>query len=184
MAKNETHYIISVMAKDRTGIIHDLSSAISELGGNLADTRQQVMHGYFSMIIYASFRPETSKEEIKKKLADIGGDTPFAVSLRQVKNTEYSEPVRGNYILTAQGPDKIGFVAKVSEFCAREKINIIDLSTTGAKGTYTMMLSVDLSQCAPMDELREKLTEFNQKNEINLLLQHQDIFKATNEIKL
>ena len=43
--------VISVMSKDRPGIIADITGVILDLGGDLADLNQSVLGGYFSMIL-------------------------------------------------------------------------------------------------------------------------------------
>ena len=50
-----THYIISVRAKDRIGIVYEIASAIRDLGGDIDDARQSVLHGYFTMIFLVGF---------------------------------------------------------------------------------------------------------------------------------
>lgn len=185
MPDNHKHYIISVMAGDRVGIIHDITRTISAMGGDLADTRQQVLQGYFSMILYASFPDDLPEENITEALIAINPDNPFAVSVKSVTRPEAGgrTSVKNNYVLTARGSNRIGFVALVSGFCADHRVNILDLSTTtGSDDTYTMILLVDLSRCPPMEFLRSHLQEFSTKNSLSLLLQHQDIFRATNEI--
>ncbi len=178
-------YIISVMAEDRVGIIHDITRTISAMGGDLADTRQQVLQGYFSMILYAAFPEKLAVQAIVDALVGIDSDHPFEVSVKSVKHplTKKQATTKNSYVLTARGSDRIGFVALVSGFCADHSINILDLSTTtGSDGTYTMILLVDLSKCPPMEVLRAHLEDFSTKNGLSLLLQHQDIFRATNEI--
>jgi len=174
------------MAADRVGIIHDITKTISSLQGDLTDTRQQVLQGYFTMILYSSFPDQVSRQSIREHLLSIDPDNPFEISIKPVKreaDRSPSEPSR-SYILTARGADRIGFVALVSGFCAAHKINILDLSTTGKGETYTMILQVDLSQCPSMEKLRTELKHFNQQHNLSLLLQHSDIFKATNEIRM
>ncbi len=178
-------YIISVMAADRVGIIHDITRTISAMGGDLADTRQQVLQGYFSMILYASFPEKLSGQDIVDALTAIDSEHPFEVSVKPVTGPPVDDPatMKSRYVLTARGSDRIGFVALVSGFCADHSINILDLSTTtGSDDTYTMILLVDLDHCPPMEVLRAHLEDFSTKNGLSLLLQHQDIFRATNEI--
>jgi len=185
MSDTHKHYIISVMAEDRVGIIHDITRTISAMGGDLADTRQQVLQGYFSMILHASFPENLSGQEIVDALTAIEPEHPFEVSVKSVTGPPVDDPatMKNNYVLTARGSDRIGFVALVSGFCADHSINILDLSTTtGSDDTYTMILLVDLSKCPPMEVLRAHLEEFSTNNGLSLLLQHHDIFKATNEI--
>lgn len=183
----KNHYIISVMAIDRIGIIHDISLLISSMNGDLADTRQQVLHGYFSMILYASFPTSVSGETVLNLLQNIDNEIPFEVSLKSVApniSKKKTSPGEEKFILTARGSDRIGFVSLVSGFCTEQNINILDLSTTGSDDIYTMILIVELSRCPSRDGLRSEIDRFSQQNNISLLLQHQDIFRATNEVRL
>ncbi|MCF6187945.1 MAG: hypothetical protein L3J49_10810 [Desulfobulbaceae bacterium] len=178
-------YIVSVMARDRIGIIHDITRTIADMKGNLTDIRQQVLQGYFSMILYGSFPDTVSPETIRGQLLAVDKTNPFEISIKPV--TEAMPPPAApadSYVLTARGADRIGFVALVSGFCTEHDINILDLSTTSTGETYTMMLLVDLSKGAPLEELRTGLEQFNRQHDLSLLLQHHDIFKATNEIQL
>jgi predicted amino acid-binding ACT domain protein len=84
-------------------------------------------------------------------------------------------------VLTASGGDRIGFVAAVSSFCAANQINILDLSTAVEDGLYTMMLLVDLSRC-DVSDVRSRLEHFAQETGFDVVLQHHDIFRATQEV--
>ncbi|KPL71943.1 hypothetical protein ADM99_09260 [Leptolinea tardivitalis] len=88
------------------------------------------------------------------------------------------------YVLTATGPDRVGFVATVSSFCANNNINILDLSTTSANGEYVMILITDLSKCPSMEAIRRDLQDFAREKGLRIVLQHYDIFRAVNEINL
>jgi predicted amino acid-binding ACT domain protein len=156
------------------------------MGGDLTDTRQQALQGYFSMILYGSFPEAISRRTIRETLLAIDRENPFEVSIKPVMEPTGDKPPDPDdcYVLTARGSDRIGFVALVSGFCAEHGINILDLSTTGRGTTYTMILLVDISKCPPMETLRAHLKKFNKKHGLSMLLQHRDIFKATNEIKM
>lgn len=177
------------MSRDRVGIIHDISQAISGLNGNIADIRQSVLSGYFTMILLAAFPSAISKRDIERRLAEVDARSETAIDA-VVKEVEISDPVARNsipdnaYVLTATGPDRVGFVATVSSFCATNNINIIDLSTTRSDGDYVMILIVDLNCCPSIDEIRRELQEFSRANGLRIVLQHYDIFRAVNEINL
>jgi len=176
-------YLISILAPDAIGLIHSITRTIAEIGGDLTDTRQQVLQGYFSMILYGSFPGEISSQTIREQLLNINPEQPFEVSIKPAPKAQPANPVSpDSYVLTARGEDRRGFVALVSGFCAEQNINILDLSTTGKGKTYTMILLVDLSNCPDTRQLRSSLEQFNRTHNLSLLLQHHDIFKATNEI--
>jgi glycine cleavage system transcriptional repressor len=93
-------------------------------------------------------------------------------------------PPEATYVLSASGPDRIGFVASVAAFCADHRINILDLATQVAGETYIMILLVDLSRGGPIEAIQQELAQFSQENGLEISLQHHDIFKATNEINM
>ena len=186
MSESKEQYVISIMSRDRVGIVYEVSKAISDLGGNMADVRQSVLCGYFTMILLATFPPEIHQGDIERKLAEVDSmsETAFevAVKLVQADTLETFSPIpEHTYVLTAKGNDRIGLVATVSEFCYRHNINILDLSTTVSDGAYIMILLIDLSRCS-ISDVRADLPDFIQKTGLNVVLQHNDIFRAVNEI--
>jgi glycine cleavage system transcriptional repressor len=180
--------VISVMAKDRPGIVADVTGAISDFKGNLADLSQTTLCGYFTMILVASFPDKTSMEKLREALSEKGGngkpEGSFEIGIKETKvlKREESSPSESMYILTADGEDQIGLVAKVSAFCREHKINILDLSTRAENERYTMILLLDMSSVKSLSGIRKELGEFSLKTGLNTELQHRDIFVVTNEI--
>lgn len=187
MASISNEFIISITSRDRIGIVFEISSALAALKGNIADSRQSVMCGYYNMILRASFPAEVTKAEIESKLAEVNArsETPLNMLVNQVDQTllDTVDP-QNDYVLTASGKDQIGFVARVAGFCVEHCINILDLSTTISDGEFIMMLEIDLSRCASIREVRHALADFGREHGLRVVLQHNDIFKAVNEISL
>lgn len=190
MNDTQEEFVISIMSRDRVGIVFEISKAISDLGGNIADIRQSVLCGYFTMILLASFPSKVNQRAIERKLAEVDAHSETAIDV-MVKKVEQApaattlESITENaYVLTATGPDQIGFVATVSSFCVKHNINILDLSTTVTDEGYAMILIIDLSRCGPIDAVRNDLQQFSQTAGLKIVLQHYDIFRAINEINL
>jgi predicted amino acid-binding ACT domain protein len=187
MSPQSIEYIISITSRDRIGIVYEISSALAELAGNIADSRQSVMCGYYTMILRASFPAEVSRQSIEVRLAEVDRKSPTPLNIL-VNSIDEPLPDLGNpenrYVLTASGADQIGFVARVAGFCVKHQINILDLSTTLSHGEFVMMLEVDLSRCGSISEVRTALVDFGRDNTLSVVLQHHDIFKAVNEISL
>ncbi|NLX24991.1 MAG: hypothetical protein GXY61_03385 [Lentisphaerae bacterium] len=176
----EISMVISVMDCDRPGIVAEITEGISALGGNLADLRESVLCGYFTMILVAGFPTDVTPERVRSALAQA---TSAEVSVKLHEGGfERSEAGEQTYILSAVGRDRVGLVALVSRFCCDRGINILDLASHVEGDFYTMMLQLDFSEVADMAPFERELAEFGQKNGLNLVLQHNDIFKATNEI--
>lgn len=180
--------IISVMSKDRPGIIADITGAIYNLGGDVADLNQTVLCGYLTMILSAFFDPEVTKEDLLAAISHIKTKNRFEVSIKELEETEQTQscPTPGEtYILTVQGPNRAGIVHGISRFCYERNINIFDLATTLENGRYTMALQLDLSECSiSFDALQKGLTDYAATSELTILIQHNDIFQVTNEVTL
>jgi glycine cleavage system transcriptional repressor len=189
MSEPQEHFVISIISRDHVGIIYEVSKAISDLSGNIADVRQSVLCGYFTMILLASFPTSVTQRAIERKLAEADAHSETAIEAVVKKADEtaiasFSPTPENTYVLTATGTDQIGFVATVSSFCVKHNINILDLSTTVSDGSYVMILLIDLSHCISISEVRHNLQEFSRETGIKIVLQHRDIFKAMNEIDL
>jgi glycine cleavage system transcriptional repressor len=183
-----TQYVITVLARDRVGIIADVSHAISELEGDIADLRESVLRGYLTMMLLATFPAAQTPETIRQRLLALNaqGAPPLDIVVHPAEDALPPAPSDippHAYVLTATGRDRIGFVASVSGFCARHHLNILDLSTAVSAGAYSMILLVDLGQ-EEVAEVRRQLQAFGQETGLHLMLQHYTIFKATNEVSL
>jgi predicted amino acid-binding ACT domain protein len=179
-------YVISIMARDRVGIVADVSKNISELGGNITDIRQRVLCGYFTMILLISFPAGITQAAILTKLAE-GSESDLDIQVKPVLE-KVSLPANNypenTYVLTVTGSDQIGFVAHVSKFCKENQINILDLSTTSKADQYIMILFIDLTKAEDIDLIRVRLNQFSMKTGFRVSLQHYNIFRAVNEIDL
>ena len=190
MPETSRSFFLSISSRDRIGIVSQVPSAISELGGDIADLRQSVLRGHFTMILLASFPSTVTQRQIQRRLdaLNVAGVPLLLVSVLpadDVPDAEAESVLENAYVLTASGKDRIGFVATVSAFCARNGINILDLSTAVADGAYTMILLVDLAQCPDdVGALRQKLERFQEETGFQVVLQHYAILAATNEVSI
>src|SRR5512140_399107 len=180
MSKPQELFVISITTRDRVGIIYEVTKAISELNGNIADIRQSILCGYFTMILLASFPPGATQRAIERKLAEADSNSESALRAMVRKadddalDASISMPETA-YVLTATGHNRIGFVATVTSFCAQHNINIIDLSTTTSDEAYVMILAIDLNHIESIGDMRRELQKFSQEHGLQTVLQHYDI---------
>lgn len=168
------------MDRDRPGIVAEVTEGISALGGNLADLRESVLCGYFTMILVASFPKEISAETVEKALAK---ETASRVSVQLAEGSLSEDHISEDvYVLSAVGRDRVGLVAQVSRFCCDRDVNVLDLASHVDDDQYTMMLQLDLSGIQSLEDFKAELSSFGNASGLNLVLQHNDIFRATNEI--
>lgn len=179
--------IISVMSKDRPGVIADITGAIYKLEGDLADLNQSVLCGYLTMILIATFDNEVTPEDIMAEISHIKTPVKFEVSIKVMDEpidvSHYKLPDE-TYIMTVNGKNKSGLVYSISQFCYAHNINIHDLATTLREGQYTMVLQLDLSQVESVATIQDALADFSKESGLTVMMQHNDIFQATNEVTL
>jgi glycine cleavage system transcriptional repressor len=172
--------VISVMAEDRPGIVAEVTEGISRMGGNLADLRESVLCGYFTMILIAGFPPGISETEAEHVLSEATA-AKVSVILHDGPLSE-GEKTKDAYVLSAVGRDRVGLVAQVSKFCFDRGVNILDLASHVEDDQYTMMLLIDLAGVPSVEDFSEALSVFGSGHGLKLALQHHDIFQTTNEI--
>lgn len=178
-------FVISIMTSDRVGVVADVTTALRQLDGNLADLSQSVLRGYFTMIVIASFPEGVTAQSIEAAFQGISVQEPFEVSVKQF---EPGGPVvdgleeSSRYVLSVSGPDRVGFVAAVSAELVRWGVNIDDISSTVRNGRYVMFLLLELPADLSMNEFRQGLDTATTTIGATYQLQHDDIFRATNEI--
>ena len=75
-------HIVTVVARDRVGIVRDVSSAVTDLGGNITHLSQTVLRGYFTLIISVEMPDERPPLEIRQAIEQNGGAGEIQVSVR------------------------------------------------------------------------------------------------------
>ncbi len=179
--------VMSVMSKDRPGIVADITGVIYQLRGDLADLNQSVLCGYFSMILIASFDDAVTPEDVVAGFSHLPSATKLEVVVKEMETpleAAFEERSQEVYVLTVQGQNKSGLVHRIGLFCCQHEINILDLATTLSRGLYTMILQLDLSHVESVDAIRTDLARCAEESGLHLVLQHEDLFKATTEISL
>ena len=63
--------VITVIGKDKTGIIYKVSKVLYESDVNIDDSSQTVMQDYFTMIMLVSSAETINVNELKKKFSEL-----------------------------------------------------------------------------------------------------------------
>lgn len=180
------HFVISVLAEDKPGIIADVTNVIYDLKGDLADMSQSVLNGFFSMIIQSRFDESVSETILLEKLRSIDSSSELHCLVKEIKKPSPSDiPEQGEtYVVTAQGKNRTGLVASVSAFCRDNKINITGYDTKLSGQSYSMMLDINLPEEVSPDEIHDKLSSMGKELGLKIVMQHKDLFETVNEISL
>ena len=181
---NKKRFVISVLIRDRVGILRDITAAVTNMGANIDGISQTVVAGYFTVTLTATFSGQHEADEIRSCIMQNFVKDEISAAVRQYEGLPAArQTVDGDrYIIIISGKDRGGILKAITTFMASKGINIEDwqVEFDGADvrhiGEITVPEVLDLKQM--QDELRRLLTPMA----LTCCIQHENIFMATNEI--
>jgi glycine cleavage system transcriptional repressor len=179
------HVVISLMSRDRVGIIAAVAKSIFSLGGTIGAISQTVMDEYFTILLTADFPGEPSLDEVRQGLEAAGSPGEFYVSVRQRDSAQPRPPQARNgdgFVLTLTGRDRPDIISRVSAYLAGRAINIIDLFAHTRGDAFLLISQVVVPRDQDIMQLQIDLKGLWKDYPLAVHLQHEDIFAATNEI--
>ncbi len=159
------HYAVSVVGKDRPGIVAGISEVLYRLGCNLADSSCTMLAGEFAMILIISHPRPFSKSRLHEELKPVCDVMGMSLAVRTLHTDEIiRQETDGELcIISVYGADQPGIVYRVTRELAGRGVNIMDLNTkligTTEEPVYVMMLEASL----PEDETPEGLENILEK---------------------
>ena len=88
-----------------------------------------------------------------------------------------------NAIITVVGSDKVGIIAKVSQFLSEHKINIADITQTILSGNFIMMMMVDLAASdISIDDLRNAMEDLSSDMGVEINIMSEKVFSAMHRV--
>ena len=80
----QTHAVLSVLGKDRAGIVATISATLYECGANIDDIRQTILNDIFSMTMLVTLDEELcSFDDLQEKLGEDGRELGMQVVLQR-----------------------------------------------------------------------------------------------------
>ncbi len=179
-----TRYVISVLAPDRIGIIKRITSAITDLGGDIDGMSQTVIHGYFTVILTAKFQSAYTKDEIHRAILNNFDAGEASVVIRDFEERNLPEKIqnRERYILTLTGQDRPGILKTVTSYLAENNINIEDYYFTIQGEHVTHIGEVSVPTEIDIKQLQGELQTLVASIDLVATLQHEFLFRAANDI--
>ena len=160
------HFAVTIIGKDRPGIVADTAEVLYSLGCNVEDSSCTMLGGEFAMILIVSHDKPFSKKRLESEFAAKNTGNGLSAFIRSLKDDEisYREPVGELCLVSVYGSDKPGIVYRITRELADRGVNITDLNTkligSEAEPVYVLMLEAALPQgMSPEDASRllEKL---------------------------
>jgi glycine cleavage system transcriptional repressor len=177
-------YIVSLMSRDRVGIVADVSRALTGLGGNITDLSQTLLRGYFTLIISVEIPDGVGCEQIRAVVAQAGAPNEFLVGVKAYQPQEpVAEVSAERYVLTTRGQDKPGIIARVTSYLAGQGINIEDFYAHVVSGDLLMILQVAVPAGFNVHQIKTDIEQVGIEFGLSVHLQHENIFRVTNEVR-
>ncbi len=139
---------VTVMGKDRPGIVASVTKVLFEAGCNLEDVTSTILRGHFAMTLVVRVPPEVGAPELEEGLSPVTRDLELVVTVRPVEESAVEVP-HPTHMVSVYGSDRPGIVYRVTELLASNGANITDLTSrvigSAEEPVYALMLEVSLA---------------------------------------
>ena len=178
-----SNYIITVTAADRVGIVHAVTGAVRDLGGNILELSQTVMRGFFTIIVAVEFPAALASRGLADAIIERGRAFELTVAVIDASDVPAADPVANGdrFILTVLGVDHVGNIHGISGCLAARGVNIVDLHARADGPRFSLVMEAFLPpELSPLT-VREDLERFGKSLGLEAFVQHENIFLATTE---
>ena len=180
--------IITVLGKDRPGIIAKVSATLYALDCNLKNVNQMILQNEFSGFFIVEPPSDLDMETLQQRLdRDLAGEG-LQVYMDQISPLDQQQvSVKAEtFLITTIGPDRKGLVAGITEVIAAHGVNVTNLKAVFRGGddpmsnimVYEIAVTHNTDQMQLFHALREKAA----KLELDISIQHKNIFETINKI--
>jgi glycine cleavage system transcriptional repressor len=166
------HYAVTVVGKDRPGIVAAITEGLFHLGCNIADSSCTMLGGEFAMILIISLKKPFSKTRLLEELKPVCDGMGMTLGVRILHPDEvvHQDPAGEICMISVYGADHPGIVYRVTRELADRSINITDLNTkligTEEEPVYVLMLEVALPDGESAEGVEQTLAAL--KKELNV----------------
>jgi glycine cleavage system transcriptional repressor len=133
----EHFVVLSALAPDRPGLVADLTSYVTERGGNVEESRMLILGAEFGILVLVSGSSE-SVDAILRDVKTLEASTGAGVMARRTKSPEeHRRGERKPVLITAESFDRVGIVRAIASAIQKIGLNIVDLETTAVEAPFT-----------------------------------------------
>lgn len=164
-------FAVTVIGRDRVGIVADVAGRLAALGANLTDSSMTLLRGHFAMTLVCT--AQASADQLGAALRDLsGGD--LLISVGEVGGDGPATTGGSSYVVSVYGADRLGIVAAVARAIAAVGGNITDLTTRLSGTLYVLVAEVDLP-LGVADDLTKRFDELGAALEVEVGLRATEV---------
>ena len=141
-------FAVSVVGRDRPGIVARITRVLLEHRANIEDSHSTILRGHFSMTLIIAAGDDVDPARLRSDLEQAGAELQLeATTLSEIEDAERVRPLEPSHIVTVYGLDHPGIVNAVASALADCGVNITDLNTRlvgdpDREDLYAMILEV------------------------------------------
>jgi glycine cleavage system transcriptional repressor len=133
----ERHMVLSALGPDRPGLVADVTSYVTDRGGNIEDSRMVVLGGEFGVMTLVSGTADEIAR-IARETEQLHAATGLVVTTRETKSAEDHRRAESiPCIVTCDAIDNPGIARAVSRALHALGLNIVSLETTTYEAPVT-----------------------------------------------
>lgn len=121
------HLVLTVIARDKPGIVETLSQAVSDHGANWLGSRMARLAGEFAGIVEVS-APDGDASKLVESLRGLESQG-LRIQIEQSSAGESPAGASRSLLLDLVGNDRPGIVREITQALARRGVNVDELST-------------------------------------------------------
>ncbi|KAI8813282.1 hypothetical protein BJ742DRAFT_865780 [Cladochytrium replicatum] len=128
------YLVVSLVGKDRVGVIRDFAKYLASLGANVEESRMSRLGGEFAIIVLISLRGAEPTKFLESVQKAFPGFAIHSSMTQDVPHPSETSPSLVPMEIEVEGPDSSGIVLAVTEKLAEHDITIdsVDTETTSA----------------------------------------------------
>jgi glycine cleavage system transcriptional repressor len=175
------HFSLSVVGKDRPGIVAEVSRVLYELGCNIEDSSCTILCGQFAMILVIVHEGYSRVSEIDPAFDPLRREMGLTISLHELDEEEVSreEETAGKpHVISVYGADRPGIVHAVARVLAAFGVNVTDMTTQvvgpGTRPVYVMILEADIPEAVDLKELDGEFDRIRQGLSVSISMRPVD----------
>jgi len=166
---------VTAIGPDRTGLVKDLSEAISAAGGSILQSRMTMLGQEFAMLVLVAANWHAIKK-VEESLDSLQQAADLTVTYRTTNQRERLPPA-APYSIDIVSIDQEGIVAGIAGFFANRSIEIVDLNTrqynaahTGA-AMFSVRMAVNIPASIHLATLREEFHELCEQENLDAIIE-------------
>jgi glycine cleavage system transcriptional repressor len=171
---SERHLVLSALGPDRPGLVAEVTSYVTERGGNIEDSRMVVLGGEFGVMMLASGTPDEIAR-IARETAQLRATSGLEVTTRETKSAEDHRRAESiPCIVTCDAIDNPGIARAVSRALHSLGLNIVSLETTTYEAPTTgsplfrLEARCDVPRGVTIAKVRAKMAEVAEHEAIDV----------------